>query len=87
MIIEITTTIRIECAEDQKGKLFTDKELDDVLSETADFCNAVSSRVAQRVNDARPEGLSSSMKHEEPEITVRFTEKPLHERTERRRLW
>lgn len=84
MIIEITTTIRIDRADDRKGKLLTDDELETVLSETADLCNAVSSRAAQRISKARPESFSSGMKHEEPEITVRFVDKPTNTRNEGR---
>ncbi len=87
MIIEITTTIRIDRAEDRKGKLLTDKELEAVLSETTDLCNAVSSRAAERLNNERSGSFGSTMKHDEPEITVRFTERPPDEAKERRRLW
>ena len=87
MIIEITTTIRIDRTEDRKGKLLTDKELEAVLSETADLCNAVSSRAAERLKDERTGSFCSSVKHDEPEITVRFTDRPPDGATERRRLW
>lgn len=87
MIIEITTTIHLDRAEDCKGKLFTDKELEAVLSETADLCNAVSSRATERLNNEMSESSCSSMKCDEPEITVRFTDRPSDGAKEKRRLW